>query len=213
MEAVPKFARHWIGEEGLRRVEAAVRAAESSSRGEFVPVVVHRSSGEAHVALSAGLCLLAAALAWHALTYTEHWYQFLAEAAGAALAGALLSRLDWVDRLFTPLSDRQTLCFRRARLEFYQHRLEKTKGSTGVLIFVSLADRQAFVLADKSIASKVPASAWEDVVALVIAGIKSGDLAGGLEKGIQKAGEIVRPHFPRRGRNSNELSNRLVVKE
>ena len=53
---------------------------------------------------------------------------------------------------------------RRAVEQFLVQNLHTTKGRTGVLIYVSFAERYAEVIADDGIYKKVPPETWERVV-------------------------------------------------
>jgi putative membrane protein len=81
------------------------------------------------------------------------------------------------------------------------------------LLFVSLLEHRAVVLADHSIAEKLSAEIWQEPVDLMIQGVKRGDLAAGMTQAIQRCGELLSPHFPVADDDVNELRNHLVVKE
>jgi putative membrane protein len=74
-------------------------------------------------------------------------------------------------------------------------------------------EHRAVVLADHSIAEKLDSAIWQEVVDLMIAGVKRGDLAAGMTQAIQRCGELLTPHFPIEGDDANELRDHLVVKE
>jgi putative membrane protein len=61
----------------------------------------------------------------------------------------------------------------RALLAFYQSNIQRTIGATGVLIFVSLMERRAVVLADKAIDELVPKDTWRALCDQLIAGIRA----------------------------------------
>jgi len=66
-------------------------------------------------------------------------------------------------------------------------------------------------VADKAISDKLPGDIWSGVVDLVLAGIKSNDLATGLSRGITKCGELLIDKFPISENDMNELPNHLVI--
>ncbi|MCH8890414.1 MAG: hypothetical protein IH827_04975 [Myxococcales bacterium] len=132
------------------------------------------------------------------------------------LAGGLalgLSRLDAVQRMLTPRIDQMRQVDLRAQIEFYEIEMTQTQDRTGILLFVSLLEHRAVVLADRSIAEKLDAKIWQELVDLMIQGVKRGDLAAGMTQAIQRCGELLSPHFPIADDDINELRNHLVVKE
>ncbi len=101
----------------------------------------------------------------------------------------------------------------RAEVEFYEHGIGQTQGNTGILLFVSLMEHRAVVLADHSIAEKLDAEIWNEVVELMIDGVKGRDLAGGMRAAILRCGELLSPHFPIDEADANELRDHLIVKD
>ena len=72
----------------------------------------------------------------------------------------------------------------RSRVEqFLAHGLHTTEARTGVLIFVSLAERYAEIVADAGIAAKVDQAVWDASIAALLADIRDGRLADGLVGG------------------------------
>jgi putative membrane protein len=74
-------------------------------------------------------------------------------------------------------------------------------------------EHRAVVLADHAIAEKVDAKVWQELVDLMIQGVKRGDLADGMTQAIQRCGELLTPNFPIAEDDVNELRDHLVVKE
>lgn len=101
----------------------------------------------------------------------------------------------------------------RAELEFYRHYQNRTQGHTAILLFVSMLEHRAVVLADKAIASKLPPETWDEVVRLMTSELKHKDLTSGMIKAVQKSAQILSQHFPAHPENKNELGNQLVIKE
>ena len=54
---------------------------------------------------------------------------------------------------------------------------------------------------------------WQELVDLMIQGVKRGDLAAGMTQAIARCGELLSPHFPIAEDDQNELRDHLVVKE
>ena len=218
MEELPSWARSVLGNDGAERIESAIADAESRTSGEIVPLLVRRSSTVGHVALvSFTLLLLCVFLSDLPAHLTELGGPYLAWLGACwLLAGGLalgVSRLDAVQRLLTPRSDQMRQVDLRAQIEFYELEMSQTQDRTGILLLVSLMEHRAVVLADHSIAEKLDAKVWQELVDLMIQGVKRGDLAAGMTQAIQRCGELLSPHFPIASDDINELRDHLVVKE
>ena len=99
----------------------------------------------------------------------------------------------------------------RAERAFLQHDLSRTRDRNGLLIMLSLLEHQVYVLADQPLFELVPAGGWDHVVAEVVGSVKSGDVIGGLCRGIERAGAVLAEHSPPRpGDNPNELPDELI---
>jgi len=218
MEELPRWARRALGDDAALRIARAVAEAESQTSGEIVPLLVRRSSTVGHVPmLSFTLLLLCVLLADLPARLTLLGGPHLAWLAAcwllAAALALLLSRLDAVQRLLTPRIDQQQQVELRAQVEFYALEMSQTEGRTGILLLVSLMEHRAVVLADRAIARQQGAEVWQEVVDLMIHGVKRGDLTQGMLQAIHRCGELLTPHFPIADDDRNELPNRLVVKE
>jgi putative membrane protein len=83
-------------------------------------------------------------------------------------------------------------------------------GSGVVVIFASEAERMVTVVADEAIHLKAGDAAWDEAVAAVLKGIRSGDSASGFVAAIEICGGYLADHFPAEGAAHNALSDRLV---
>ena len=141
---------------------------------------------------------------------------FYFESAGFVLAFALslgIARCNCVQRLFVPLIDRISQVNHRAELEFFESNIKATKDSTGVLIFVSLLERRAVILADKAVSDKFPAETWNKIVNELLTKIHAGDIAGGFVTAIENCGKLLAEKFPIQAGDANELANDLLIKD
>jgi putative membrane protein len=121
----------------------------------------------------------------------------------AGVAGARL--LPGLRRVFIGRQTAETEVYQRALQAFFENGLTETRDRTGVLIFVSLLERRVRVIADAGIDKRVPKGTWDQVVNLVLSGVRSDDLAGGLAAAVDRCGDILSEHFPKREFDYNEL--------
>jgi putative membrane protein len=110
----------------------------------------------------------------------------------------------------TPRGVRRDRVHREAMAQFLSQGMHVTEARTGVLLYVSLPDHVAEVIADAGIYAKVAPETWGETVAAITDGARSGDLAGGFVRAIGLAGEVLAQHFPPTTANPNELPDRLI---
>lgn len=221
----------------LGRIEAAVRAVETRTRGEIYCVVAETSAdyGETPLAWAAGVALLGPALlllggvqvsapdlfgGWTAAQAGE----LATRAARQALVGAvllqgvlfalvgLIAALPAARLRLTPRGVKRDRVRRRAREQFLAKNLHLTRERTGVLIFVSLAEHMAELVADEGIAAKVEAAVWDEAMAALTAGLRRGEAAEGFVRAVELCGQVLAEHFPGDcADNPNELPDAVVL--
>ena len=86
-----------------------------------------------------------------------------------------------------------------------------TADNSGVLIYLLLADHDIEIVADRGIAARVDAAAWEKVAQTMEAAFRQGDFERGALAGIEQVGALLASHFPPSGHNPDELANRPVI--
>ncbi len=93
-------------------------------------------------------------------------------------------------------------CF--ARLE-----MQKTQDRNGVLIFISVQDRQMAIVADEGINRCEEEGTWDRFLAQLIENFSQGKIEEGLKKCILSIGEELTKFFPKIPdiNNTNELTN------
>ena len=79
-----------------------------------------------------------------------------------------------------------------------------------MLLYLSMRERRAEIVADEAIVSKVAPEAWGKAMADMLAEIRQGRVAEGLAAGIRDVGEVLSEHFPRAEDDVNELPDRLI---
>jgi len=110
--------------------------------------------------------------AWQQLL--AQWATFLVLAV-AFRAPALTSRL-------IPRAVRNWRACNLARRQFIELNLHHTEADTGVLIFVSEAERYVEILVDRGIASRIDNAAWETIVAAFTERVKQGRVRRGFPR-------------------------------
>ena len=194
-----------------RRVSDAITQAERKTSGEIVVVVAARSDTYLYVPpLIAALVSLL--LPWPLIFFTRLHVEsiYLAQLGLFLVLTALLLPLA-VRAAFVPARIKRLHAHRRAVEQFIAQNLHTTTGHTGVLIFVSVAERHAEILADPGIDARVPQGTWKSIVDDLTAAIANGKPADGLVATIKAVGAHLARHFPPDTRDANELPDHLIV--
>lgn len=124
----------------------------------------------------------------------------------------LVFQLPRVTPRLVPQSVRYARAAALARSQFLTQNLHRTAGATGLMIFVSEAERYVEILADHGIASRVDDSAWTAIVERFTERVAAGDTEAGFVECIESCGAKLAEVCPAT-HERNELSNRLVVLE
>ncbi|UKK84156.1 hypothetical protein L7H23_16545 [Sphingopyxis sp. BSN-002] len=211
-------------------VTAAVAAAETHTSGEIVTVIAAQSNDYDDVALvwASVIAFLAMSIValfpdfYQGLYYrlSGGWGHELTsnQWLGTVIAIGVLKWIGvWLILLWRPLrlwlTPRAILAGRvRARaVDLFKVGTEaKTLGRTGVLLYVSLREHRADIVADEAIASKVAPEVWGDAMASLIELVRKGKPGEGMAEAVRQMGVVLAEHFPRGSENPNELPDRLI---
>jgi putative membrane protein len=200
-----------ISESDRLAVEKAIGDAESNTSGEIVAVVAPASGGYYYVPYLWG-ALAALLVPWPLIYWTWMPVQeiYLIQLAVFAVLAAVLH---WQPLRFAlvPGPVMRQRAHRRAMQQFFAQDIYTTPGHTGVLLFVSAAERYAEIVTDAGIHAKVPDSEWKDIIASLTADIGKGNAGQGLVQAINRIGMHLSEHFPCTADKQNLLPNHLVV--
>lgn len=198
-----------ISPQERERISNAVRAVEDKTSGEIVCVLA-RSSTSA-TALPVFIAALAAlALPWLLVALTAMTvFKILSLQIAAFFMLWLFFSLPRVRALLLPRRMRRHMGYRAAMEQFTTRGISRKKDHCGILIFVSLAERYARIIADDGIADRVPQSAWQGAVDALIAEVSEGRIADGFVAAIDLCGIELVKHFPRRDEKREELPDRI----
>jgi putative membrane protein len=220
-----------LSEDDFQRVTEAVAKAERESDGEIVTIVARRSDAYHDVALHyAILFMLLVPAIWAVVP--QHWIDWWsalllgwnAEMSrpfvmlilfGKLIAAFLVVRLLLNYRplrlALTPGNTKSRRVHRRA-VELFRASCEmKTRGRTGVLIYLSLEERRAEIVADRAIAEKVEPEVWGEAMAILVDEVKQGRPGQGLTLAVEKVGAVLAPLLPPTLGNPDELPNRVIL--
>jgi putative membrane protein len=220
----------WLDDTGRRLVAEAVTEAESATSGEIVTVLADRSDGYTDVALlwAVGAAFTAMSVfAAFPLPFLDAWDRLIGgwghewttgELASMVIALGLVKFLgvmlvqQWEPLKFAliPGPTKTARVHGQAVRQFKVGAERRTTGRTGVLIYLSMREHRAEIVADESIAAKVPAEVWGEAMGDMLVHIRKGRIAEGLAAGIRDVGFVLAEHFPRGAEDANELPDRLI---
>lgn len=212
-------------------VAKAIRDAETRTDGEISVVVAPESDTYADVALHWALLFALLPLAifatfpgllhWVAALLYSPWgtdgaplrlivTYLLLKTAGAFIVGWLVFRIPRIRLAITPQATKTRRVRRRAIMLFQVGTERRTATRTGVLLYLSLAERRAEIVADESIQSKISGEEWGDAMIALLDGVRDGHPGHGIAAAVAKIGDVMATHFPYTGTDPNELPDRLI---
>jgi putative membrane protein len=212
------------------KVSAAIAAAEANSSGKIVAVATPISDAYHDVALHWALVPLFAVLAWAAWAPTAlvWWYNFLFGGwspdptlsqlltflmvlAALKFTVALLI-LKWMPLrlLLTPAATKHRRVRRRAVAIFQAAAAGRTTGKTGILIYLSLGERRAEIVADEAILKVTDEHTWGEAMTALLTEVRDGKVGDGIVAAIERVGAVLAEHFPRSPDDANEIPDKLI---
>jgi putative membrane protein len=218
---------HLKPEDGAK-VAAAIRAAEATTDGE-INAIVSASSDKyndvvLHWALLFALLPLAIAAAWpHLLEWgaslISPWEApslrliltlLLVKTIAAFLIARYVIGIGAIRIALTPAATKVRRVRRRAIMLFRAGTEQRTLSTTGVLLYLSLAEHRAEIVADAAIHAQAPQEEWGEAMAALVAAMRDGRPGDGMAAAIERIGAVLARHFPRTGTDPNEMPDRLI---
>jgi putative membrane protein len=184
-----------LDENDRHRIQAAVAAAEARTGSHIAASIVQASDRYALYPLvwAALIALLSGgvlAFFFPAMPLRESF------AVQAALFVILSLIFDWwpVRLLLVPRHIRHARASALAHREFAARVLASRNEKSGVLLFVSLGERYAEVIGDRTLHARIGSAGWNRIVDTLVSAAKSGRHADGIIKAIDAcAAEMSAP--------------------
>jgi putative membrane protein len=193
------------------RISTAIRATEGKTSGEIVCVLARTSSDATALPIFIA-ALIALALPWLLVATTAMpVFRILSLQIAVFLVATTVLCLPQVRVALVPRSARRAVAHRAALEQFAMRGIAHKKDRNGILIFVSLAERYARIIADDGIATRVPQSEWQGAIDAVVAHMRDDRIADGFIVAIEKCGNVLATHFPANDTDRNELPDRIYI--
>ena len=205
------MAQPFLTDESKRALLAAVREIEACSSAEVVVSVRPRSGFYLHADLIGGI---AAAVAVLVILLFSPWEFRLAwfvvdPLVSGALAGLATSRSAVLRRLLTRRRDRIRWVHEAAAAEFIAKRIHRTAARTGILLYVSVLEREAAFVVDLGVQTLATTDSWRHAVGDLLEAVRGG--ADGVEVAakLQALAPILTPALVRAEEDVDELSDEV----
>jgi putative membrane protein len=207
-----------LTEREREELDRRVAEAEQRSGVQIVLAVVERSDVYAELpwkafALGAAASALAVFLPEH---FRPSWFPLfsmtaavMAPLAGGAVLALLCVLLPAFARTFLDTHRAETEVLQYAQSLFLTRELFATRARTGVLLLVSLFERQAVVLPDRGLAVRLGSDARRALVQRMTMRLAAGSISEALEQGLAGIEEAL-PGTDSASAGGNELSDEVI---
>lgn len=215
-----------LTEEQLKKIKDSVKKAESKSSGEIVTAFIRESDSYAVYELLFSVISAFVIFTISLFYFTEinsffssmFWDYTISNSVMCFGFSAFLlifiiyflANLPFLDRIIVPSKVMKEKVKNRALKYFLESGVYETRDRTGILIFISILERKVELIADSGIASKIEQKSWDEIVNLIVEGIKSGNWVDNLAISIEKCGDLLEEHFPIAEDDENELHDGIV---
>ncbi|AAL51412.1 TPM domain-containing protein [Brucella melitensis] len=205
-----------IGADDHARIAEAIRKAEAETSGEIYAVLARSSDDYFFAAGFVAACGILIASVFAA--FLAHWYWFdirlpifgLAVLAAFVSAMVLLWFVPSIRMLLVPRRIRYKRAHLNALQQFLARNVHITEQRTGILLFVSMAEHYAEVIADAGINARVEQEEWNAIVSTLIHHASRAAVGEGFVEAIGQAGKLLSHHFPAGDDDVNELDDHLI---
>lgn len=205
------MAKPFLTDRSRAALTQAVRAVESCSSAELVVAVRPRTGSYLHADLLVGI---AAALAVLAVLLYSRWEFSLAwflidPLLAGALAALAASWIPALRRALTPRKARRERVETAARSTFVERRIHGTSGKTGILLYISVLEREAAVVFDLGVEALAETDAWHEAIGEIESAVRRGADGTAVAERIHKLAELLSPALARSAADVDELANEV----
>jgi putative membrane protein len=201
------------------RLDERIAEAEKRTKAQIVLAVIKRSDAYAELpwkafALGVSIAGLLVCILDLLLYYWISHTMVLIAMAATLVVGAALALLT----VFLPGFARLFLSAHRAEVEVRQYaeslfltrEMFATGRRTGILLLVSLFERQVVLLPDKGLSNRLTRDAMRDVIAHMSSSLARNEINRALEDGLERLTLILEAMAPGGTVDENELSHEII---
>ena len=92
---------------------------------------------------------------------------------------------------------------------FHELRMDNTRNSNGVLLYVAVHDHKFSICGDRGICDVVPEGFWDQTRDIMQSHFRNGQFKEGIIAGVRSAGSELKAHFPWHPDDPNELTDEI----
>ena len=205
------MAKPFLTDEAKRALTDAVRDVEAVTSAELVVAVRARSGSYLHADLTAGIL---AGLFTLAVLLFSHWefglvWFVLDPLLAGLLVGWISSWAPGLRRALTSPADRRQHAETAARALFVEKRVHGTAGRTGMLLYVSLLEREAVIVPDLGLETLAVTESWKGTVAAIEAAVHGREDGVQVAQRVRALGPLLAPSLPCAADDVDELANEV----
>lgn len=207
-----------FNKQDLLDIEKEVASVERVTSGEIVPVITNKSSKYRSSELVASILFsylfvfivyeLNSFLFWNNKISI---FGFIIISFVGVILALLMFRSDLLKKIIINKKIMDQKVHDSAFSVFYKYGVNKTKNKTGILIYISLFEKKVVVIADEGINSKVKQTDWNNVVDIIIKGIRTKKAKQGIIDGVESCRSLLKESFPVLSDDVNELNNSIII--
>ncbi len=97
----------------------------------------------------------------------------------------------------------------KAQNLFHHLKMDETELRNGVIIYISIDDKQVAIYGDKGINEKVETDFWDTTLSKMTEQFKHAKMVEGIAAGLKEAELRLKEYFPKSDNDTNELSNEI----
>jgi putative membrane protein len=198
---------------GGKQFETAIEAVEAASAVEVVVAVRPRlrrwPSANAAIGVVCALFVLGFELYSEELEF-DYWAIMALPLVAGLVGGMLVELVPSLQRALTPRRVRRESLLEAARATFYELGVHKTRGRSGLLVFVAIRDRAVTMVGDVAIMEKLGQRRLDSYSARLAQAMPGG--AEAVARVLSELAPTFGKALPRGVDDANELANEVHVK-
>lgn len=177
------------------RLDERIKEAEKKTGAQIVLAVIERSDSYAEIPWKAfalavsvtGFFVFLHAILWPNWSTETTVLLALATTLTAGAVCALMAvYLPWFARFFLNAHRKEVEVRQYAESLFLSHELFSTSKRSGILLLVSMFERQVIILPDRGIKKRLSREALQEIISLMTPSLASGFIDRALEEGLER---------------------------
>ncbi len=205
------MAKPFLNPESKAVLAQAARDVEACSSAELVVAVRPRTGSYLHADLLAGIVAGVAstiALLVAERTFAPLWFVVDPLVIGV-VAAVVASHSALLRRALTPADRRRRRVEEAARATFVERRVHSTSGRTGILLYVSVLEREAALVVDLGVEPLAATEGWRRAVGELETAVRGGADGSAVAGRLRALGGLLAPVLPCGAEDVNELPDEV----